>query len=156
MTFLGEEVDAALTARKIRGESPTLPSYTPTAATLHVQAKSAVLPRKSLKGPEPFCSFCDHRGHWAQDCKKVVSYAEGKERLRRANRCFLCLNKGRNAANCEKKGKVNCDKCKRLHHVSICNDEPQPKTPAAHTNDTTVGRIEVASPGSTYLQTVQV
>jgi len=155
MAFLGKEVDGALTTWKIRGESSGLSSYTPTAATLHVHTKSAAPPRKSTKGHEPFCVFCDYRGHWAQDCK-ITDRAERIERLKRANRCFLCLNKGHTAANCGKKGKAKCAKCKRSHHVSICDDENKPKTPAAHTNATSVGRIEVTSPGFTYLQTAQV
>jgi len=40
MTFLGEEVDGALTTHKIRGEITGRCGYTPTAATLHVQSKS--------------------------------------------------------------------------------------------------------------------
>ena len=156
MTFFGEEVDGALTTRKIRGEASGLSMYTPTAATFHVHAKSATPPRKSTKGHESFCIFCDYRDHWAQDRKKITDFAERIERLKRANRCFLCLNKGHSAANCGKKGKASCAKCKRSHHVSICDDENMPNTPAAYTNATSVGRIEVTSPGFTYLQTVQV
>ena len=156
MAFLGEEVDGALTTQKIRGDSSSLSSYTPTAATLHVHAKSAASALKSTKGHEPFCVFCDYRGHWAQDCKKITGLAERIERLKRANRCFLCLNKGHSAANCRKKGKAKCAKCKRSHHVSICDEENKTKTPAAQTNASTVGRIEVTSSGFTYLQTAQV
>jgi hypothetical protein len=39
LTFLGEEVDGALTAHKIRGEVTSRYGYTPTAATIHVQSK---------------------------------------------------------------------------------------------------------------------
>ena len=132
MAFLGEKVDGTLTTRKIRGESSGLSSYTPTAATFHVHAKSATPPRKSTKWHEPFCVFCDYRGHWAQDCK-ITDFAERIERLKRANRCFLCLNMGQTAANCGKKGKAKCAKCKRSHHVSICDDENKPKTLARKT-----------------------
>ena len=36
MEFLGEEVDGALTAQNIRGETLDHPNYIPSAATLHV------------------------------------------------------------------------------------------------------------------------
>ena len=76
MTFLGEEVDGALTTHKIRGETTSRYGYTPTAATLHVQSKSKGPARRATKGPEPFCVFCELRGHWAQDCKRVVDVGE--------------------------------------------------------------------------------
>jgi hypothetical protein len=61
MTFLGEDVDGALTTQKIRGESSSLFGYPSTAATLHVQARSAGSARRTAEGPEPFCVFCDSR-----------------------------------------------------------------------------------------------
>lgn len=127
-------------------------SYTSTAATLHVNAKSAAPARKSTKWHEPFCVFCDYRGHWAQDCKKITDFAERIERLKKANRCFLCLNKGYTASNC---GKAKCTKCKKSHRISICDGENKSKTPAAHTV-TSVGRIEVTALGFTHLKTAQV
>ena len=39
MEFLGEEVDGALTAQKIRGEALPASNFTPTAATLHVRSR---------------------------------------------------------------------------------------------------------------------
>ena len=98
----------------------------------------------------------DSRGHWAQDCKKITDITERVERLKRANRCFLCLNRGHTASNCGKKGKAKCAKCKKFHHISICDEGKRTKTQVAQTNFTSVGRIEVTSPGFTYLQTAQV
>jgi hypothetical protein len=49
-----------------------------------------------------------------------------------------------------------CAKCKKSHHISICVDGNKTKAPAAQTNFTSVGRIEVTSPGFTYRQTSQV
>ena len=57
MTFLGEEVDGALTIHKIRGEVTSRCGYTPTAVTLHVQLKSRGLARGMPRGQSPFvCS----------------------------------------------------------------------------------------------------
>ena len=85
MAFLGEEVDGALTTQKIRGESSSLSGYTSTAATLHLNAKSAGPARKTTKGPEPFCVFFDCCCHWAQDCKNITDVTERIERLKKAN-----------------------------------------------------------------------
>ena len=155
MAFLGEEVDGALTTQKIHGESSSSSSYPPIVATLHVNPKS-VGTRKTANGPEPFCAFCDSRSHWAQDCKKITDITERVEGLKKANRCFLCLNKGHTASNWGKNGKAKCAKCKKSHHISICDEGNRTKTPVAKTNFTSVSRIEVASTGFTYLQTAQV
>ena len=127
MAFLGQEVDGALTTQKIRGESSSSSGYPPTAATLYVNAKSVRTTRKTAKGPEPFCAFCDSRGHWAQDCKKITDITERVERLKKANRCFLCLNTGHTASNCGKKGKAKCAKRKKPHHISICDEGNKPR-----------------------------
>jgi hypothetical protein len=149
-------VDGAIITQKIGDESSSLSSYTSTAATLHVNAKSAAPARKSTKWHEPFCVFCDYRGHWAQDCKKITDFAERIERLKKANTCIFCLNKGHTASNCRKKGKAKFTKCNKSHHISICDDEKKFKTSATHTNVTAVGTIEVTSLGFTHLQTAQV
>jgi len=46
MEFLGEEVDGALIAQKICGESTDTPNYIPSAAALHVSSKQ---PRSGRK-----------------------------------------------------------------------------------------------------------
>ena len=138
MAFLGEEVDGALTTQKIRGEFSSLTGYTSTAATLHVHAKSGTA-QKAPKRLEPFCAFCDSRGHWAQDCTRIMDIADGIERLKKANRCFLCLNRGHTASNCGKKGKARCVRCKKSHHISICDDGNKTNSPAVRNNSTSVG-----------------
>jgi hypothetical protein len=155
MAFLGEEVDGALITQKIRGESSSLSSYPSTAATLHIHAKTVGRAWKTAKGPEPFCVLCDSRGHWAQDCKKITDITERVQKLKRANRCFLCLSRVHSDSNCGKNGKAKRAKYKKSHHISICNEGNRTKTPATQTNFTSVGRIEVAPPGF-YLQTTQV
>ena len=157
MTFLGEEVDGALTAHKIRGEVASRCEYTPTAATLHVQSKSRGPARRDAKGPpEPFCVFCESRGHWAQDCKRVVDIGERIDKLKRANRCFLCLNRGHTSSNCRKKGKVQCAKCRKSHHQSLCDESTNTISPAATSSITSVRKIDVHTPAFTYLQTARV
>ena len=56
---------------------------------------------------------------------------------------------GANPSNCGKKVKAKCA-------ISSCDDGNRAKTQAAQTNFTSVGRIEVTSPGFTYLQTAHV
>jgi len=156
MAFLSEEIDGALTTQKMRGETTSLSGHTSTAATLPAHAKSVGVAQKKTKRPEPFCAFCDSRDHWAQDCTKITGIADRIESLKKANRCFLCLNQGHAALNCGKKGKAKCAKCKKSHHISICDDGNKTKAPATQTNFTSIGGIEVTSPGFTYLQTAQV
>ena len=67
MEFLGEEVDGALTAQKMRGETSPACNFTPTATTLHVNTKAGSTYRKDRRSVEPFCVFCECNGHWTQD-----------------------------------------------------------------------------------------
>ena len=153
MTFLGEEVDGALTTHKIRGETTSRYGYTPTAATLHVnQSRKG----RTTRGPEPFCVFCEFRGHLAQDCKRVVDNAERIDKLKRANYCFLCLNRGHTSSNCKKKGKVQCAKCRKPHHQSLCDEDSIPASPADQSGVTAVWKVDVGTRTLTYLQTAQV
>jgi hypothetical protein len=84
MTFLGEEVEGALTTHKIHGGAASRCGYTPMAATLHVQSMSRGPARWDANGPERFCVFCESRGHWAQDCKRVGDIGERIDKLKRA------------------------------------------------------------------------
>ena len=43
-----------------------------------------------------------------------------------------------------------------MHHRSICNETGAVTTPTKETMPTTVGKIDVASPGFTYLQTTRI
>ena len=155
MEFLSEEVEGALTAQKIRSESNDPPHYTPSAAALHVTSKQPRSGRKDRQKNEPFCVFCEARGHWAQDCLRVTSVPDRREKLKSAHRCFLCLNRGHNARACNKRDKASCTKCRGAHHRSICNDVGTTTRPT-ETSPTTVGRIDVAHSNYTYLQTARV
>jgi len=153
VAFLGKEVDGALTTQKICGELSSSSRYTSAVVTLHVHAKSLGPAWKTMQELEPFCVFCESCSHWAQDCEKITDVNGQIDRIKKANQCFLCLNWGHTTSNCGKKRKANCARCKKSHHVSVCDDGIRAKAPAAQTNFTSVGRIEVTSPGFTYLQT---
>lgn len=144
MEFLNDEVEGALTAQKIRGDNFQVDSFLPTTATFQVSTKSKKLTRSS-QFTEPFCAFCERRGHWAQDCKEVTTVKERIEKLKRSSRCFLCLNRGHGARNCSKRGKIHCSKCKKSHHYSICTMHD--------ITSTTVNTIDTQSPDFTHLQT---
>ncbi|KAJ4426981.1 hypothetical protein ANN_26780 [Periplaneta americana] len=92
MEYLGEEVDSALTTQKIHGDAFSSTSI-PTTATLRVDTKTGSRSRKSRSAPDPFCAFCESRGHWAQDCKIVSDTARvwvtGPTGLIKLTRCVL-------------------------------------------------------------------
>jgi hypothetical protein len=63
MEFLGEELDGALIAQKIRGEFTDNSNYIPSAAALHVSSKHPRLGRKDRLKGKHFCVFCEAKGH---------------------------------------------------------------------------------------------
>jgi hypothetical protein len=156
MTFLNEEVEGALTAGKIRGEVSTHPNFTPTAATLHVHSKQKRYEQKTKRPTEPFCVFCDGRGHWAQDCATIPDVNGRIQKLKVTNRCFLCLNRGHNSRTCSKRGRAQCSNCRRSHHKSICQSSGDSIPSTSQTPATSVSKIDVSSPHFTYLQTARV
>jgi len=97
--------------------------------------------------------FCESRSHWAQECTKVTGVSERREKFKSAHRYFLSLNRGHNARICSKRGRALCTRYKGAHHGSICNETGAVTRPTKETAPTTVGKIDVASPGFTYLQT---
>ena len=116
MEFLGEEVDGALTVQKIPSETSPASNFTPTAATLHVHSKSGSTSRKSRRLVEPLCVFCERNSHWAQDCKAITDVKERIEKLKSANRYFLCLNRGHHSHTSSQMGKVFCTNCKKVRY----------------------------------------
>jgi len=154
MGFLGEEVDGALTVQKIRGDTSPASNFTPTAATLHVRSKSGSISRKS-RSVEPFCLFCERNGHWAQDCKAVTDVKGRVEKLKSANRCFLCLNRGHHTHAYIKRGKVFCSRCRKGHHRSVCMDKETTSRTSSITS-ASVGSVDISSPEYTYLQRARV
>ena len=100
--------------------------------------------------------FCESKGHWAQECKKVTEVSERREKLKSVHCCFLCLNHSHNVRVCSKRSRVLCTRCKGAHHRSICNETEAVTTPTKETASTTICKIDVASPGFTYLQTARI
>ena len=143
MEFLGEEVDGALTAQKIRGETSPASNFTPTAAALHVHSKAGSTSRKGRRSVQQFCVFCECNGHCGQDCKAVTDGKERVEKLKSANRCFLCLNHGHHTHACSKRGKVFCSRCKKGHHRSVCM-EKETTSRASPTTSASVGRVDIS------------
>jgi len=135
MEFLGKEVDGALTAQKTRGETLDHPNYVPSAAALHVNFKQSKSGRKDRHTGDSFCAFCESRGHWAQECRKVTGVSERREKLKSAHRCFLCANRGHNAIVCSKRGRGLCTRCKGAHHRSTCNETGAVTTPTTKTTN---------------------
>ena len=156
MDFLDEETDAVLTAQKIRGEALDHPRYIPSAAALHVNSKQPKSERKDSHTEDSFCLFCESNGHWSQECKRVTEVSARRDKLKSAHRCFLCLNRGHNTRGCSRRGWALCTRYKGAHHRSICNGAGTATALTRETTPTTIGKIVVASPDFTYLQTARV
>ena len=63
MEFLGEEVDGALTAQKLRGETRDLPNDITSAAALHVNPELSKPGRKDKYAEDPLFVFFESKGH---------------------------------------------------------------------------------------------
>ena len=156
MEYINEEVDGALNAQNIQGESSSAPTHVPTATAFQVSTRFHKSKRPTKRTPDAFCAFCETRGHWAQECQQVKGTTDRIEKLKATNRCFLCLNRGHAARQCAKKGKAMCIICKGSHHKSICTADQTNGTLALPTNVMSVSKIEAALPNFTYLQTARV
>ena len=64
------------------------------------------------------CVYCGEH-HYSASCIKVKNIDERKGILRRDRRCFVCLQRGHRAKECNKAN--NCRKCHGSHHQSICS-----------------------------------
>ena len=63
------------------------------------------------------CVYCGEY-HYSASCTKVQNLDQRKGILRRDRRCFVCLQRGHRAKECNKPN--NCRKCRGSHHQSIC------------------------------------
>jgi hypothetical protein len=93
MEFQGQKMGGALIAQKKSGETSHTYTFVPTTANLYVHSTGGKATRK-IRSTEPFWVFCEFLGYWAQDCIRVTDVKERIEKLKTANRCFLCLNRG--------------------------------------------------------------
>lgn len=148
MEFLNEEVEGALATQKIHGDTLRTTSYLPTATAFHINSKANRTKHRQKRETEPFCVFCENKGHWGQDCTQVTSLQGRIDKLKTTKRCFLCLRRGHNKDQCFKREKGSCTKCRGKHHVSICGENDGLRT--------TVSKIGVSIFNFTYLQTARV
>ena len=72
------------------------------------------------------CVFCS-KPHFSASCEEVKDIGKRRDIIVRDRRCFLCLKRGHRASEFNRS--VQCRKCKKRHHQSICNVN---KTPEDH------------------------
>jgi hypothetical protein len=64
MAFPNDEEEGAIIPKKTRGDVSDIDLLTPNTASFHVDTKPAKTPTpKPKRSQEPFCVFCDNRGH---------------------------------------------------------------------------------------------
>jgi hypothetical protein len=148
MAFLNDKVEGAIITEKIRGDMFDIDPLTPTTASFHVSSKPNMPSTpKSKRRQEPFCVFCDSRGHWAQDFKQFTDVKDRAEKLKKGA-LFPLFESRYSYKNCGKRGKIHSSKCRPPHHYSICD--------ADHLVATSVHQIEAASSNFTHLQTARI
>ena len=69
------------------------------------------------------CVYCEDTQHKGVNCTKVVKREERKKILAQKKLCFNCAGSQHRAAEC--KSKMACQKCKKRHHTSICDQSEQ-------------------------------
>jgi len=156
MECLNEEVEGALNAQKIRGDSSTAPAYVYTAASFQVSTRLRRPKIPIKRTPESFCTFCEGREYCVQDCQQMTDTNERVENLKSTNRCFLCFKRGHAVRQCAKKGKAMCTVCKGPHHKSICNADQTNNSQVIPANVMPVSTVDVTLPNFTYLQIARV
>jgi len=155
LEFLGEEVDGALTAQNIRGETLVHPNSIASARALHVNSKQSKSGRKDKYTGDPFCVFCESEGHCAQ--RMQGDGGERSQRKAQISISLLSLLESRpQRKSLQQEGLSLMHEMQRAHHRSICNETGAITTPTKDTAPTTVGKIDVASRGFTYLQTARI
>ncbi|GBM77025.1 hypothetical protein AVEN_158669-1, partial [Araneus ventricosus] len=98
--FLSEEVEGVLTTLKIKGKPTVDFCALPSTAAFNVNSKTQYKPKNYSKKPSSFCPFYNVAGHWRQECKSVTDTDVRVQKLKTAERCFLCTNKGHNVRSC--------------------------------------------------------
>ena len=69
------------------------------------------------------CVYCEDTQHKGINCTKVVKREERKKILAQKKLCFNCAGSQHRAAEC--KSKMACQRCKKRHHTSICDQSEQ-------------------------------
>ena len=79
--------------------------------------------RQNNKGKGISCPYCKSN-HPPSQCQTVTDVKARTNLLRKAGRCFICLQPGHISSNCLSEYK--CVKCEERHHISICSRNPAP------------------------------
>ena len=115
LSYFKQEIQAKerCTSSKIKNDDTK--DYSFTAAGLHAQHNY-----NNYRNNR--CVFCSDI-HPPSQCSKVTEIKSRLAVLRKKARCFVCLQSGHISKNC--KSDYRCNKCKRRHHISICDNPPQ-------------------------------
>jgi len=60
------------------------------------------------------------------------------------------------SSNCKKKWNVQCTRCRKSHHQSICDDGVNTASVVDQSNITALMKVDVVTPAFTYLQAARV
>lgn len=74
---------------------------------------------QAVRIEKPGCAFCNKQGHHASECRRVTNPSDRRREVMNLKLCFNCFGRNHEAKDCKK---PSCQKCKRRHHVSICNE----------------------------------
>ncbi len=80
---------------------------------------SALLSSCKESKSEPQCVYCS-QSHPSSSCSSVPATASRRHILKSNGRCFNCLRRGHVLRAC--RSSFRCQKCKKKHHTSICED----------------------------------
>ena len=116
-TILGEE----LVARE-RSRDPTQNNRYPQERVRPPPTATALLsPIQQLPERSNSCCYCQ-QSHMSSECHIVKDLEERQQFLKNSGRCFNCLMRGHVVRRC--RSTPQCKICKRKHHPSICNQNP--------------------------------
>ena len=96
---------------------------------------------------DPQCCYCQ-QSHPSSTCSSVTTLTDRKQSLKANGRCFNCLRRGHVTRTC--KSSSRCQKCKKKHHTSICDDDQ-----AQGLNQTPPGGATPLNPTATSFQASQ-
>ena len=77
--------------------------------------------------PRKGCVYCQKQNHPSSQCRTVTSIKARKNILRKARRCFCCLEVNHVVTKCT--SDYRCNKCDGQHHISICDSDTSPRQP---------------------------
>ncbi|XP_046862618.1 uncharacterized protein LOC124456128 [Xenia sp. Carnegie-2017] len=70
------------------------------------------------------CAFC-LGCHRHEECEKIKSIEERKNIIKKYGRCYICLEKGHMARDCD--NNIKCSICKKNHHKALCDSGKESK-----------------------------